>query len=108
MLYQVIERTIGRGGNVVIPAFAVGRTQAVLARINDLVESGRLPGVPVYVDSPMAIQATRVFALHPEAYSEEARRLLRAGDAPLDFPGLSCTESVEESKAISESKTCPR
>jgi metallo-beta-lactamase family protein len=103
LLFQVIERTIGRGGNVVIPSFAVGRTQAILARLNDLVESGRLSGVPVYVDSPMAIQATRAFALHPEAYSDEARRLLRAGDEPLDFPGLACTGSVDESKAISES-----
>ena len=105
LLYEVIRRTIDRGGNVVIPSFAVGRTQAVLARINDLVESGRLSGVPVYVDSPMAIRATRAFEQHPEAYSEEARRLLEAGDEPLEFPGLACTPSVEESRAINKNKT---
>jgi metallo-beta-lactamase family protein len=105
LLYEIIQRTIGRGGKVVIPSFAVGRTQAVLARINDLVESGRLSGVPVYVDSPMAIQATKAFTLHPDAYSAEARRLLRAGDEPLDFPGLRCTPSVDESKSINLSKS---
>jgi metallo-beta-lactamase family protein len=103
-LRRVIAGTIDRGGKVVIPAFAVGRTQEVLARINDLVESGRLSGVPVYVDSPMAAAATRVFALHPEAYSEEARRSLRAGDEPLEFPGLRITSSVEESIAINTSR----
>ena len=103
-LYQIIDRTIGRGGKVVIPAFAVGRTQEVLARINDLVESGRLNGVPVYVDSPMARAATGVFALHPEAYSDNARRLLRAGDEPLKFSGLHLTRSVEESIEINESR----
>lgn len=104
LLYEIIQRTIERGGNVVVPSFAVGRTQAILARINDLVESGRLSGVPVYVDSPMAIRATRTFTLHPDAYSEEARRLLQAGDEPLEFPGLVCTPSVEESKAINDDK----
>jgi metallo-beta-lactamase family protein len=104
ILHRVIEATIDRGGKVVIPSFAVGRTQAVLARINDLVESGKLSGVPVYVDSPMAAAATRVFELHPEAYSEEARRLLRLGDQPLEFPGLRITSSVEESIAINKSR----
>jgi len=101
-LFEVIDATARRGGRVVIPSFAVGRTQAILARINDLVEGGRLADLPVFVDSPMAIAATRVFATHPEAYSEEARRLLRAGDEPLEFDRLCLTESVAESKAINE------
>jgi metallo-beta-lactamase family protein len=104
LLHGIIEKTIDRGGKVVIPSFAVGRTQEILARINDLVESGKLSGVPVYVDSPMAAAATEAFALHPEAYSEEARRLLRAGDRPLEFPGLRITSSVEESIAINASR----
>jgi metallo-beta-lactamase family protein len=99
-LYEVIDRTVSRGGKVVIPSFAVGRTQTILARINDLVESGRLNGLTVYVDSPMAIAATSVFAMFPEAYSDEARRLMRCGDEPLEFPGLTMTSSVDESKAI--------
>lgn len=103
-LHAIITRTVRRGGKVIIPAFAVGRTQEILARINDLVEAGRLPAIPIYVDSPMATAATRVFASHPEAYSTEARRLLHAGDEPLDFPGLSFTRSVDESKAINASR----
>ncbi len=101
-LFQCIERTIGRGGKLVIPSFAVGRTQELLARINDLVESHRLDGVTVYVDSPMAIQATKVFAIHPDAYSDDARQKLRGGDAPLTFDGLSLTRSVEQSRGINE------
>jgi metallo-beta-lactamase family protein len=100
-LYRIIADTADRGGKVVIPSFAVGRTQAILARVNDLVENGRLSGLPVFVDSPMAIAATRVFAMHPQAYSEEARRLLRR-DQPLEFDGLRLTQAVEESKAINQ------
>lgn len=99
-LHEVIQHTVRRGGRVIVPAFAVGRTQALLARINDLVESGRLSGLPVYVDSPMAIEATAVFARHREAWSDEARRKLRCGDEPLEFEGLQLTATVEESKAI--------
>jgi metallo-beta-lactamase family protein len=102
-LLSIIERTVARGGKLIIPSFAVGRTQAVLARINDLVESGRLDRLPVYVDSPMAIHATRVFASHPEAYSREAREKMRCGDEPLEFPGLELTATVEESKEINRS-----
>jgi metallo-beta-lactamase family protein len=99
-LLEVIRRTTERGGKVVIPSFAVGRTQELLARINDLVESGRLSGLPIYVDSPMAVEATGIFAHHPEAYSAEARRLLRAGDEPLAFTGLALSSTVAQSKAI--------
>jgi metallo-beta-lactamase family protein len=100
LLFEVIRSTADRGGKVIIPAFAVGRTQEVLARINDLVEGGRLSGLPVFVDSPMATAVTRVFTRHPEAYSPEARRLLEEGDEPLEFPGLRMVSSVQESMEI--------
>ena len=103
-LFRILERTLDRGGKVIIPSFAVGRAQEVMARINDLVESGRLSGIPVFVDSPMATAVTHVFALHPEAYSEEARRLLRAGDAPLEFPGLQLITAVQDSMEINRLK----
>lgn len=103
-LFRILERTLDRGGKVVIPSFAVGRAQEVMARINDLVETGRLSGVPVYVDSPMATAATRVFALHPEVYSDEARRLLRTGDKPLEFPGLKMITAVQDSMEINRQK----
>ena len=99
-LFQIVSRTISRGGKVIIPAFAVGRSQEIIARLNDLVEGGRLPDLPVFLDSPMAVRATAVFEDHPEAWSEEAQALDEAGDAPLEFPGLRLTRSVEESKEL--------
>jgi metallo-beta-lactamase family protein len=103
-LFQVVQETARRGGKVVIPSFAVGRTQELLARLNDLVEGGRMKGIPVFVDSPMATAVTKVFALHPEAYSEEAQRLLRAGDEPLEFPGLRMISSVRDSMELNKLK----
>jgi len=103
-LYEVVRDTVERGGKVVIPSFAVGRTQEILARLNDLVESGRLRGVPVFVDSPMAVEATAVFTRFPDAYSKEARRKYCSGDAPLAFDGLRLVTKVDESKAINASR----
>jgi metallo-beta-lactamase family protein len=105
-LHDVIRRTVDRGGNLVIPAFAVGRTQALLTRINALVEAGRLPGLAVFVDSPMAVAATSVFAMFPDVYTDEAREQLRAGDLPLAFPGLKLVTSVAESRAIAALGPC--
>ncbi len=98
----IVQRTADRGGKVIVPAFAVGRTQEVMARLNDLVESGRLRGVPVFVDSPMAAEAIQVFKRHADGYSDEAQRLLREGDEPLAFPGLRVVSSREESMALNE------
>ncbi len=103
LLRRIVRRTVDRGGKVIIPSFAVGRTQEVLARLNDLVEAGELAGVPVYVDSPMAVAATEVFEQHPEAYAADARQRLQAGDPPLDFPGLRLITHVEESIALNAS-----
>ncbi len=103
-LYRILERTLDRGGKVVIPSFAVGRAQEVMARINDLVEGGRLHGIPVFVDSPMATAATKVFAMHPEVYSDEARRRIHAGDEPLKFPGLRMITAVQDSMEINHHK----
>jgi metallo-beta-lactamase family protein len=99
-LLQVVQTTAARGGKVIIPSFAVGRTQEILARLNDLIEGGRLSGIPVYVDSPMATAVTRVFALHPEGYSRTAQRLLQTGDEPLEFPGLHLITSVRDSMEL--------
>jgi metallo-beta-lactamase family protein len=98
-LREAVERTLGRGGKLIIPSFAVGRAQLLLAHLNDLVESGRMPEVPVWVDSPMAVEATNVFDAHPEAYSAEAQQLSKT-DRPLSFRGLRFVRSVEESKAL--------
>jgi metallo-beta-lactamase family protein len=103
-LFGIIRGTTARGGKVIISSFAVGRTQGVLTRLNDLAEAGRLPGLRVYVDSPMAVAATKAFALHPEAYSGPVQELLESGDAPLQFPGLSLVTRVDDSIAINKSQ----
>ncbi|MFO0844966.1 MAG: MBL fold metallo-hydrolase [Gemmataceae bacterium] len=76
-LGEVVRRTAGRGGKLVIPAFAVGRTQNVVYFLHQLIQSGRLPDVPIFVDSPMSVRATEVYQAHPECFDEETLRLLQ-------------------------------
>lgn len=107
MLKDVIRDTIRRGGKVIVPAFAVGRTQELVYRLNNLVESGELPSdLAVYVDSPLAIDATSVFKAHPEAYDEEAANMLLTDhDHNLfGFRMMHYTRSTEESKALNSLK----
>ncbi len=100
---EVVLRTIQRGGKVIIPAFAVGRTQELLYSLRMMRAAGSIPPVPVFVDSPLAISATRVFARHPECYDEDSRRFIQLGAHPaLAFDGLTYIESAEESKALNE------
>ena len=87
-------------GVMLVPAFAIGRTQELIWVLDDLVRDGRIPRVPLYLDSPMASKATRVYHDHPETYDEETGELLRSGDSPLNYPGQQFTDTVEESKAI--------
>ena len=105
-LAKVIRETLGRGGNVVIPAFAVGRTQVMLYFIRQMKEQGLVPehpDFPVYVDSPMAVEAIGVFAQNQaECYDEEARSLLQRGINPLSFPNLHLSITTEESRAIND------
>ncbi|MCR5664730.1 MAG: MBL fold metallo-hydrolase [Oscillospiraceae bacterium] len=108
-LAQRIQKTLDRGGNVVIPAFAVGRTQELLYFIREIKERGLVTGhgdFPVFVDSPLAIEATNVFLQCDTEYlDEEMRQVIRSGVNPLVFPGLKLAVSQEESKAINEDKT---
>lgn len=76
-LQEVIDRTAKRGGKLLIPAFSVGRTQTIVYFLHQLMNAGRLPEIPVYVDSPMAVRATEVFRAHPECFNEETLRLLQ-------------------------------
>jgi metallo-beta-lactamase family protein len=99
-LGRVVARTVARGGKVVIPSFALERAQEVIYELKRLKQAGRLAGVPVYVDSPLAVKLTDVFRLHPECYDASARALLQSADSPFDFPGLSYVSSPEDSKAI--------
>ena len=108
-LSRVLQETFDRGGNVVIPSFAVGRTQEMLYFIRQIKQEGRVhghDGFPVYVDSPLGIEATTVFNDNTrECADEETLALLRAGVNPLTFPDLRITRSAEESKLINTDPT---
>jgi metallo-beta-lactamase family protein len=99
-LAQVVRRTYERGGKIVIPSFALERTQEVVYELKLLKRQGRIPAVPVYVDSPLTVKLTEVFRLHPECYDQAARELLRKQDSPFEFEGLRYVSDPEESKAI--------
>ncbi|OQX64263.1 MAG: exonuclease [Desulfococcus sp. 4484_241] len=98
---QVLNDAFDRGGSVLIPAFAYGRTQEILYSIHELYDSGEVRKVPVYVDSPLAINLTKVFGEHPEAYNGEAQEtFLKRGENPFIFRNVHFTPSVEESMEI--------
>ena len=111
---NIVTDTIKNGGTVVIPSFAVGRTQEILYELNTIKDSEDdspeferkyrlLMNTPVYVDSPLAISATEVFKENMDLFDEETQELIKRGDNPLEFPGLKFTQTVEESKALNES-----
>ncbi len=99
-LQDVITRTVKRGGKVIVPSFALERAQEVIYALKRLKDQGRLPDVPVYVDSPLTVKLTDVFRIHPECFDSETQRILTQGDSPFDFDGLRYVSSVEDSKAI--------
>jgi len=103
-LLAAMQEAQKEGGNVLIPSFAIERTQEVLYEINLFFENRLLSGMPVYLDSPMASKATEVFRRYPDFYDEDARRLLKKGDDPFDFEGLIKIESAEESKRLISKK----
>ncbi len=102
-LAAILEEAERTGGNVIIPAFAVGRTQELLFFLNQI-EDERGLNMPVYVDSPLASRATEVFRRHTEAYDEESQRLVREPGGIFDFPRVHYTASVEESRALNEKR----
>ena len=98
---EVVLRTIARRGKVIIPAFAVGRTQELVYALNELMSNGEVPKVPVIVDSPLAVTTSEMFARHPECFDEETRVFVAEHRHPaLDFDMLTYTQSVNESKAL--------
>jgi metallo-beta-lactamase family protein len=100
---DTVKRTVERGGNIVVPAFAVGRTQELVYDLNRMISDGEIPHIPVFVDSPLAINASEIFRKHPDYFDDETHQFMQTGHHPaLDFPGLSYTRTVAESKAINE------
>lgn len=110
LLAEIIQRTFDRGGNLVIPSFAVGRTQEMLYFIRQIKEEGRVhghEGFKVYVDSPLAIEATNIFGEHQyDCFDEEAMELIYKGINPISFPGLKTSVTSDDSKAINFVDEC--
>ncbi len=113
MFLNIVWETLEKGGTVVIPSFAVGRTQEILYELNEIKENRadeefikkyeKLMKVPVIVDSPLAISATEIFKKNMELFDYEVQEEIKRGDNPLEFPGLKFTRTAEESKALNES-----
>jgi metallo-beta-lactamase family protein len=103
-LARLIRETVQRGGSVVVPAFAVERTQKFIFILKELMESGQIPRVPVYCDSPMAIKAVDIFLKHAEEYTQQAADLIKKYGSPLTWPGLTFAITAEQSKAINANK----
>jgi metallo-beta-lactamase family protein len=100
LLCEIIHLTYDRGGKLIIPAFAVGRTQEIVFDLHKLIAAEVLPDMPVFVDSPLAVNVTEIFRLHPECYDEEVMAFLQERKDPFGFYRLHYTRSVEESKAL--------
>jgi metallo-beta-lactamase family protein len=101
-LGQVVRQTADRGGKLIVPAFSVGRTQTIVYFLHQLMRAGRLPDLPVYVDSPMAVRATEVFRAHPECFGDETLRLLREDPDLFGGGRIHYVEKVHESIALND------
>jgi metallo-beta-lactamase family protein len=99
-LEAVVRETIGRGGRLIVPAFAVGRTQQLVLLLHQLINEGRIPSVPMFVDSPLAVNVTEVFRAHPECFDDEAKGYLADGGDPFGFNRLTYIRDVNESKKL--------
>jgi metallo-beta-lactamase family protein len=100
-LKEIILDTYNRGGNVIIPSFAIGRTQEILFFLSSMFERGELPPVPVYIDSPLAVSATEIFTRCPDCYDSETTAFLNSAD-PFRFPNLTFVRDVRESIALND------
>ncbi len=101
-LAELIRDTAKRGGSVIVPAFAIERTQKFVFILKHLIESGQIPRMPVFCDSPMAIKAVEIFLKHDEEYSQETREMIRKYGSPLEWPGFTFALTPEESKKIND------
>lgn len=99
-LENIIEETCSQKGVLMIPAFAIERTQELLSELNELAENGRIPKIPMFVDSPLAVKSTEVYKKHTEYFNKEAVKQIKNGDDFFKFPGLVYTEEAQASKSI--------
>ena len=101
-LAAIVNRTAGRGGRIIAPAFAVGRTQQLVLVLNELNKARRIPSIPIFVDSPLAMNVTEVFRQHAADFDEQTRQFLTDGGEPFDFKNLRYVRDVTESKALND------
>lgn len=104
LLDVVIETCVNKGGKLIIPAFSVGRTQEIVFALNNFFNEGRLPKIDIFVDSPLAVNATSVFRVHPECYNENFLRVLENDSDPFGFESLFYITKVEDSKKLNDHK----
>jgi metallo-beta-lactamase family protein len=97
-----VTRTYRRGGKIIVPAFAVGRTQQLVLLMHELIVANRIPSFPIFVDSPLAVNVTEVFRKHPELYDAEAEAFLGNHGDPFGFKLLSYVRDVNQSKALND------
>jgi metallo-beta-lactamase family protein len=102
ILAETIRMVAEADGVLLVPSFAIGRTQEVVWELDRLIERGEIPLLPLYLDSPMASKASDIYRNHPDYYDEETARLLREGDTPLDYPNQTVTRDVKQSQAIAQ------
>ena len=105
ILAETVRLVAESSGVLLVPSFAIGRTQEVVWQLDRLIEQGAIPLLPLYLDSPMASKASDIYRRHREAYDEETAKLLRDGDTPLDYPNQIITRTSRQSQAIA---TAPR
>lgn len=103
-LCQLVSETLKRGGKVIIPAFAVGRTQSIVYAFNQLTEAGKMPKAPIFVDSPLSVNATEVFRLHPECFDEQTYQFLRNKGNPFGMENLAYIREVAHSMKLNDLK----
>lgn len=104
-LEKLIAKTAARGGHVIVPAFAVGRTQQLVLLLHQLVEKNRIPNIPIFVDSPLAINVTEVFRKHPDEYDEGAVAFVNNGEDPFGFHRLRYLREASQSKTLNDLRT---
>jgi metallo-beta-lactamase family protein len=100
LLIKYAKQVSQEGGKLLVPSFAVGRTQTLVYFLNNIFEKGEIDRTPVYIDSPMAIDATKIYLKHPECFDKETLKLLKSGDNPLKFPELSFSRAHMDHQAI--------
>ena len=103
-LASTVRRVYDRGGKIIIPAFAVGRTQLIVHYLHKLFDQNRIPDLPIYVDSPLAVRATSIFRSHPECYDREMHRIFMGDEDPFGFGRLTYVKDVEQSKWLNTVK----